>query len=356
MNKSFVPFLLLLSFTAIIMYGCGQSGSSSSSGTLATSDLATVKSAALMAGGSASAGVSATTVGGSASTSPKTSSIRSTWMHAMLGTPPPAFFTYDMTTSTDGYFAPGGTALGGNMQPYIRLRTVGGDIVGGNYFTTTEGGVKKIADLSPCSVEAVFAGSPTQAPVGIVTGMNNFVTNYQANPTTAFTSIKYMGDYLCWAYIYPTMEANAPHPLPSGAHLTTPIAAANDKIAALENKMVFSNIASGEITMSLPTHPDGRVKAGTYTGSGKITTAVATMDVTNNLIFNKAGEPPSSVTITATNESAPKYTVVITVSDPSTGTGTGKIYDETGAEIGSLKTTAGGGSATIDATTETFTF
>ena len=360
---SAVTFLLLLSFTAIVIYGCGQTSSSTTSGTVPAAQGATAKAAVLMASGGASIGVAATGVGGSAGTSVAIQSVLSNWgLHAMMGNPPPAFFTQDMTTGTasvDGYFNPLATPpLGGKMTPYIRLNTVGGSIVAGPYFSG-----KKIAYFSPyCSVEAIFAGSPTQAPVGINNGMQSFMTKWNANPSSAYTSIKYMGDYLCWAYIYPTIEVKAnasSHPLPGGAHLTTPLAGANDLIASMDNKMVFSGPVTGELDINMICWSDGRTKVGTYSGTGKLTTSVATMDVTNSVTFDTAGNPPSLVTIVATNESSPFYTTKVYITNPSTGVGTGEIWDYTAspvAQIGTLIISATSSSVTVGVTTETFTF
>jgi len=359
---SILTLIAIVGFSAI---GCGSSTSvtTTTNGTVGAAQLDTAKSGVLMAGGAASIGVSANTVGGSAGSSPAASAIRSTWLRSFAGNPPPAFFTYDLTTSTDGYFAPSSTVLGGKMQPYIRLHTIGGSIVNGDYLTTTEGGVKKIADLSPCTVEAIFAGSPTVPPVGIVTGTQNFITNWLANPTTAYTSIKYMGDYLCWAYIYPTIEAKinaSSHPLPSALmHLTTPLAGNSDKIKSMDNKMVFSGIVTGEIMVNVPCEPDGRASLGTTSGTGKLLTPGSTMDVTTSLTFTTLGQPPSLVTVVATNETSPFYTTIVYVTSPTTGVGTGEIWDYStspGTLIGTLTSSPTGGSITVGATTETFTF
>ena len=360
MKKYLVSALLVICVVSLgFMFGCGSSTSTTTTTTTTTvtisdAQLSTAKSGVLIASGGASIGVASTAVGGAAGTSPTASSVKSTWLRGFMGTPPPAFFTFDLTTSTNGYFTPSGTELGGNMQPYIRLHTIGGNLVNGDYLTTTEGGVKKIADLSPCSVEAIFAGSPTVAPVGITEGMNNFMAKYLADPATAYTPIIYMGDYLCWAYIYPTMEAT--HPLPGGVHLTTPLAGNPDKIASLDSKMVFSNTATGELVLNMTCLPDGRVAVGDYYGSGKIMTRVSTMDVTAGLHFDTAGEPPYLVTFIGTNEAPPLYTVVVNITSPEVGTGTGTIYDNTGAVVGTLTAAPGGGSVTIGATTEIFTF
>jgi len=275
-----------------------------------------------------------------------------------MGNPPPAFFTQDMTASTDGYFNPLATpAYNGKMTPYIRLRTVTGEVITGAFFTG-----KKIADFSPyCSVEAIFAGSPTQAPVGISNGMQSFMTKWNASQSSAYASIKYMGDYLCWAYIYPTIEAKAnasSHPLGS-ARLTTPLAANNDKIGSMDNKMVFSGEVTGALLVNVPCELDGRAKLGTTSGYGTLTTAVSTMDVTTSLTFTVLGDPPTLVTVVATNEASPFYTTKVYITSPTTGVGTGEIWDYStppGTQVGTLSSSASGGSVTIGATTETFTF
>jgi hypothetical protein len=275
----------------------------------------------------------------------------------------------DLTTGTasvDGYFSPITTSvLGGNMSPYIRLNTVGGVVVKGTYLSG-----KKIADLSPCSVEAIFAGSPTEKPAGIDTGITSFIANWMAvttggtNPSagysssTLFTGLKYMSDYLCWAYIYPTMESGMANisGWPASAHITTPEAGTTDKIKSMDCKMVFANVVTGEIVVNIACETDGRPSVGTYSGTGKLTTPVATMDVTASLVFPTAGSPPSSVTLVGTNETAPLYTVIVEITDPAAGTGTGKILDSNGTQIATLEASASGGKVTVSGTSETFTF
>jgi hypothetical protein len=258
------------------------------------------------------------------------------------------------------------------MTPYIRLRTATGEVITGAYFTG-----KKIAIFPGCSVEAIFAGSPTSAPVGIVTSVASFLNTWMSttsggsNPaagyasSTLFAPITTMGDYLCWAYIYSTMESvmttksYGGHPWPAGAKITTPEAGAEDKIGSMDNKMVFSDMVTGEIDISMDCHSDGRTKVGSYYGSGKLTTPVATMDVTSILTFTVAGDPPSLVTMVGTNETAPLYTTKIYITNPSTGVGTGEIWDYSvspATQIGTIITSATGGSVTVGATTETFTF
>lgn len=374
----FVALMIGLFVMSFVIFGCGTSTSTTTTttGTVAAAPGATAKAGVLIASGGASIGVAATTVGGSAGNSPAVAGIRSTWLKAFLGNPPPAFFTLDMTTGTasvDGYFNPMSTPpLGGKMTPYIRLNTVGGDTVKGTYFSG-----KSIANFSTyCSVEAIFAGGPTTKPVGIDDGMHYFITSWEnasaggSNPSgayvssTCYTPIKYMGDYLCWAYIYPTIEAKAKalsgqKQLPANANMTTPEAGPNDLIASIDNKMVFSNVVTGEIVINMKCLTDGRTKVGTYSGTGTLITPVATMDVTDSLTFDTAGNPPSLVTIVATNETAPLYTTIVYITNPSTGVGTGEIWDNSASPatlVGTLTSSSTGGTVTVGATTETFTF
>jgi hypothetical protein len=278
-----------------------------------------------------------------------------------------------MTASADGYFNPLATPpLGGKMTPYIRMRSATGEVITGAFFTG-----KKIAIFPGCSVEAIFAGSPTTAPVGIVDGVGSFCSTWASKTSngtypalgfgdsTLFAPITTMGDYLCWAYIYSTMESvmitkdYKGHSWPAGAKITTPEAGDEDKIGSMDNKMVFSDLITGEIDINMICWSDGRTKVGTYSGTGKLTTPVATMDVTASLTFTTAGNPPSLVTMVGTNETAPLYTTYIYITNPSTGVGTGEIWDNSltpAVQIGTINTSATGGSVTVGATTETFTF
>jgi hypothetical protein len=341
MNKSFVSFLLLLSVTAIVLYGCGQSTSTSTtSGTVAPAQSQTAQSSVLMASGAAQAGVAA--------------SIHATSVRAMVGNPPPGLFTQDMTTGTtsaDGYFTPLATPLfSGKLTPYIRFINRGGEVINGSFFSG-----KQLADLSPCTVESVFAGGPSSPPYRIATGIQNFKNNQTYN------SIKYMADYLAWAYIYPTMETSirSHFSLPSNIHLTSPQAVNTDKILAMDNKMVYSGLITGEIVVRVSCEVSGQASIGTYSGSGTLETPVGDMNVTTSLTFTVLGNPPSLVTVTATNETTPFYTTIVYVTSPTTGVGTGEIWDYSvspAVKIGTLSTTSSGGTVTVGATTETITF
>lgn len=371
-----VALALLTLMVIAISYGCGSSTSTTTTttnGTVGATQSAAAKAGVLIASGGASIGVSATTVGGTAGTSPAVSAIRSTWLKAFMGNPPPAFFTQDMTASTDGYFNPLATpVLGGKMTPYIRLHNVSDEVIAGTFFSG-----KKIAIFPGCSVEAIFAGGPTKAPEGIVAGVGSFLNTWMSttsggsNPAAGYASaslfapITTMGDYLCWAYIYATMESvmttksYGGHPWPAGATITTPEATDNDKIGSMDNKMVYSGPVSGEIVVNVPCERDGRAKIGTHSGSGTLITPVATMDVTTSLTFTALGDPPTLVTVVATNETAPLYTTIVYITSPTTGVGTGEIWDYSTTPatlIGTLTSSATGGSVTIGATTETFTF
>jgi hypothetical protein len=369
--KKTAPFVFLSAVCLLlimIVYGCGSSSSSSTTttnGTVGATESATAKSGVLVASGGASVGIAASAVGGSAGTSPKVYAVSDyafrSPVKAFMGNPPPAFFTLDMTTGTasiDGYFMPlSAEALGGKVTPYIRLRNVSGEVITGAFFAG-----KKIADLSPCSVEAIFAGSPTKAPDGIISGMTNFITKAQASDPTAYTAIKYMGDYLCWAYIFPTIEvianSSSTHP-PLPVHLTKPLATHAEMIGSMDNKMVFTGLVTGETLVNVPCELDGRASLGTSSGTGKLLTPVGTMDVTTSITFTVLGDPPTSVKVVGTNEATPFYTTIVNITSPTTGVGTGEIWDFTAspeALIGTIKTSAGGGSVTIGLTTESFTF
>jgi hypothetical protein len=104
---------------------------------------------------------------------------------------------------------------------------------------------------------------------------------------------------------------------------------------------------------------DGRAKVGTWYGSGTLLTPVSTVDVTTGITFTTLGNPPTLVTVVATNETAPKYTTIVYVTSPQTGAGTGEIWDYSvspAVQIGTISTSSTGGTITVGVTTETFTF
>ena len=178
----FVSLLLLTLVSIVTIYGCGSTSTTSTTGTVMASQSQTAQSGVLIAGGAASIGVAASSTGSMAGSSPAAFSARSTWdnVRAFTGNPPPAFFTLDMTTGTasaDGYFNPLATQIvGGKVTPYIRMRNHGSNaIIAGSFFSG-----KKIAIFPGCSVEAIFAGGPTQAPVGIVSGVGSFMQTWQS--------------------------------------------------------------------------------------------------------------------------------------------------------------------------------
>jgi hypothetical protein len=354
----FVALLLLTLVSIVAIYGCGSTttAASTTTGTVNAAQSSTAQSGVLMASGAASIGVAANALGSTAGSggSISVSAIRSSSVRAMTGNPPPGLFTQDMTTGTasvDGYFTPLATPLfSGKLTPYIRFINRGGEVIKGPFFSG-----KQIANLAPCSVEAVFAGGPGQPPVGIATGMQNFMTNQNYN------SIKYMADYLAWAYIYPTMETavRSHFSLPSNVHLTSPQAVTTDKILAMDNKMVYSGVITGEIVVTVSCEADGRAKVGTWTGTGTLETPVGKTDITTGITFTTLGNPPTLVTVVATNETAPQYTTIVYVTSPQTGVGTGEIWDYSvtpAVQIGTLTTSSTGGTITVGVTTETFTF
>jgi len=350
----FVCLLLALFISSFIIYGCGTSTSTTTTttGTVAATQSQTAQSSVLLASGAAQLGSAAGSLGGVAGSggSIAVSSIRPNSVRAMVGNPPPGLFSQNMTTGTasvDGYFTPLATPLfSGKLTPYIRFINRGGEVINGSFFSN-----KTIADLSPCSVESVFAGGPSQPPYGIATGMQNFMSHQTYN------NIKYMADYLAWAYIYPTMETavRSHFSLPSNIHLTSPIAIDTDKILAMDNKMVYSGQITGEIVVTVSCESSGQAKLGTYVGTGNLQTPVGTMEVTTAMTFATLGNPPSFLKVVATDEASPFYTTIVYVTNPSTAVGTGEIWDGS-TLVGTLTTSSSGGSVTVGVTTESFTF
>ncbi len=343
----FVALLLALVVSSFLIFGCGTSTSTTTTttGTVAATQSQTAQSSVLLASGAAQLGTASGNLGSAANSG---GSISVSSVRAATGNPPPGLFTQDMTASSDGYFRPlANTLFSGKLTPYIRFINRGGEKIDSSFFSG-----KAIANLSPCSVESVFAGGPNQPPYGITTGITNFMSN------RTYTSIKYMGDYLAWAYIYPTMEAaiRSHYSLPSNVHLTSPEAVDTDKILAMDNKMVYSGQITGEIVVTVSCESDGRAKIGTYTGMGDLLTPVGTVDVTTMMTFTVLGDPPSFLKVIATNEASPFYTTIVYVTNPSTAIGTGEIFDDQGGRVGTLECDTTGGAVTVGETREAFDF
>jgi hypothetical protein len=338
--KNILIGAVLLFSLGFMLFGCGSQNSTTTTTTtttlpIAAVEVSTAKTGVLLAGGGSTAGSSASGVS-SATGSTVTFSVK-----AQEAGPPDTFFTYDLSTSTDGWLSPvTREAMGGNMRPYMRLRTVGGDIIANAFLTG-----KKIADLSPCTVELMMNGTPGTPPVGINTGITSFVTKFVADPAdpSLYINVRYMADYIAWAFMYPSMEsgmASHGHPLPAGAHLTTPEAGANDKIGTMDMRMVFSSFATGEVIISVPTEPGGRPNSGTYSGFGTLEASGVRLNSTVTMQFGASG-PPSGVTITGTDEITGN-TVVVSFY-PATMTGSGTLYNSTGTLIGTFEGSSSGG-------------
>jgi len=348
--------IALIVFLGLVS-GCGQvapSSTTTTTTTVSSTNLDAAKGGALAAVGGAAGGTSTTLVGASSNSTVTTSSIRgrSIWTHSG---PPDSWFDTDLSASTTGWVLATTESIGGNVTPYMRLFNKSGNLVTGSFLTS-----KQIANFSPATLTGIMTSGPGAAPTGLVTGIGNFITKYHSGgiSTDAYTSINTIAGYLAWAFIYPTMEASLVGVAPgwtADIHTTTPQPTANDKIGSMEVKMVFTKTtsATGEILMGMAVDSSGRPLDGTNTGTGVLYTPKNVMDVTQVMTF--VDNSPTTMTFTGVTRDTPKRTITLTV-NPLNGSGTGKILDENGVEIGTITFTSAGGSLTMGGVTEAFTF
>lgn len=362
MKMRIVSVSLVFCFSLFaIMLGCGQQTTTTTTVTIASAQVDAAKTGVLLASGGASVGTSATGVGSAANVTLMS-------VKATQSGPPDSFFVSLLTgtASIDGYLSPTSESVGGNMTPYMRLKTKGGSLVNGAFLSN-----KKIAKMITVEVQAMMSAGEHQMPQGITAEVENYVSRYVTayknsgvhpfNDQTIFRAVSTEADYMAWMFMYPgSMEsgmssmAQQYNPgAPSHVYTTTPEASTNDKIGAMEMKMVFSKSATGEIVLSVNTEPGGKPVTGTYSGTGTLTTPAGSMETTLSMGFSTDG-PPTSVTLTGTTESTPAYTVKVYMC-PMTMTATGEIFSG-GTRIGTLEGSPAGGRVYIGTSTEAFSF
>jgi len=361
MKKYMVLVLLVIGIVSLgFLLGCGQSNETTTTTTSTTTttvvtitstQVNAAKTGVLLASGGSSMGVSAATVGSSAGKSVALS------VKSSQAGPPDSFFTVDLLNSADGYLQPTTEAVRGNMTPYLKLYSKSGQGIYGAFLSG-----KTIAKFITVEVQSIFSSSPGSPPPGITEEVSYYISRYLAaqdpfGDPTIFRQISTEADYLCWAFIFPSMEAGVnSHPgLPAHVYFTTPEANDDFKIGSMECKMVFSKAATGELSLFLPTAPGGKPISGTYGGSGELATPAGSMKVTLFMTFSADG-PPTSVTFLGTTEATPKCTVIVYM-NPATMSATGEVFDSSGTKIGTLEgSAAGGGKVYIGATSEAFSF
>ena len=145
---------------------------------------------------------------------------------------------------------------------------------------------------------------------------------------------------------------------PNGVHFATPEALAGDKLSSLEARMVFSNTATGEIVLDLPTSSEGGGSPllGTYSASGNLQTARGTLDATVSLTLIGSTAGPTISDIHITGRTTPEG-YRISCHTNVLGAGTGVISNEAGALIATMETTSLGGIIyPVGGTAESFSF
>jgi len=282
--------------------------------------------------------------------------------------PPDSFFTDLSTIASDGYLSPTSESFGGNMTPYIRLKTVNGDTVNNDFVSAL-----KIGKWLTLEVETIMTtGSPGTPPPGMDAEVTNYVSRYISayiangnahpfNNATIFKPVSTEAEYMAWMFMYPSIEAGisdmASHISGSPTntiYMVTPEPTAGDKIGSMDMKMVFTKSATGEIVLNVSCQSDGKPVAGTYSGSGTLQTPAGDMSTTLSMGFSTSG-PPSSVTLVGTTETAPITTVRIYM-NPTTMSATGEVFDSSGTLLGTIEGSSSGGKVYIGATSEAFTF
>ncbi len=332
-----LAFVVIL---AVFFIGCGTSGTSTTTTTTTTlsSEVNTAKAGAIIGSGSVTAGNTAGGIGTAAGTTVAASSIIQS-VGAFDSGPPNSFFTANIRTgsaSVDGYVEGTSEAAGGNVVPYIRMYSQGGDLIAGTFLNN-----KKIATLEGVTVQAFMNQTASQAQ--IQTAFQTFAISFLSssdpyNDDNLFTQINTYADYMAWAFIYPGMGAA----VGQGVTFTTPEATTANKIGSMECKMVFQNNISGNLIVNIPVSTEGQPLDGTASGTGTLTTTgtpIITLEATASMLF--ANGDPSSITISGTT--VPEGNLLSVTMDPFTGIGTGILSDESSTTLGTFETTATGG-------------
>jgi len=332
-----ISVLVLIVSLAVIFIGCGQSGSSSTTTTTISSELNTAKAGAIIGRGGVSAGNSAGGIGTAAGTTVTASSIIQS-----VGTfdsgPPSDFFTVNIRTgsaSADGYVQATTEAAGGNVVPYIRMYSQGGDLIAGTFLNN-----KKIASLEGVTLQDLMNQNVSNSQMQ--TAIQSFVGSFTAeadpyNSSDLFVQINTYADYMAWAFIYPGFGNFTP-----GINFTTPETTSTNKIGSMECKMVFQNSISGNLVVTIPVSTEGQPLDGTASGGGTLTTSGSnpiTIEATAAMLF--ADGDPSSITISGTT--VPEGNILSVTMDPNTGIGTGILSDESSVLLGTFEVTATGG-------------
>ncbi len=329
--------LALVVILAAFFMGCGSSSSSTTTTTVST-ELNTAKAGATIGSGSVSVGNTAGGIGTAAGTTVAASSIIQS-VGAFESGPPTSFFSVNIRTgsaSADGYVQGTSEAAGGNVVPYIRMYTQGGDLIAGTFLNN-----KKIATLEGVTVQDFMTQSASQAQIS--TAIQTFATSFLAssdpyNDDDLFFQINTYADYMSWAFIYPGMGAA----VGQGVTFTTPEATTANKIGSMECKMVFQNSISGNLIVNIPVSTEGSPLDGAATGSGTLTTTGTppiTIEATAALTF--ADGEPTNITISGTT--VPEGNLLSVTMNANTGIGTGILSDESGTTLGTFESTATGG-------------
>lgn len=359
MKKIGLCVLFVLCVFCVGMFsGCGSSTSTTTTTVAVTStEVNAAKAGVLVASGGSSTGSSASGVGSAAGA--KIMSIRA----AADSGPPASFFS---PISADGYMLATTESVGGNLTPYMRLKTAGGDVVNSTFLSS-----KSIAKFLTLEVSNIMGAGEGQKAAGMDADIENYVARYVAayiaggnvhpfSNTTLFRAISTEADYMAWMFMFPSIEAGvsvmASH-IPGGPshlYMVTPEATDSQKIGGMDMKMVFAKSATGEIVLSVSTNTNGKPVAGTYSGRGTLTTPSCSLETTLLITFSSDG-PPSALKVVGTTETTPKYTVVVNMS-PTTMTATGEVRNSTGTVIGTLEGTNAGGKVYAGGSSEAFSF
>lgn len=343
-----VCLFVLTALTIGLFFGCGQSGTTSSTTAATTSTLTTGASVGSVAQNVASI---ATNLAGVSSVSNALASfsgvgIMRTGIKAKSA-PPSSFLS---TLSSDGWVTVPYT--GATIE--VRFYTKDGHRIDSSFLAD-----KKVASIEGFDWSSLATGNSIEAAVAILNLKTKLPTWLTSSPAwsndltdqaTFYTSNKYrtclsLFDYLLWAYVSPVVKGaliqglvGTSYPaITSFPYIATPEASAPDRMGTNEAQVNGTVNGATEI-ITLSTSLDATGKPVSVSGSGTIVNAqTGTATITFTLVLDSSGAilPTSQITIVVGSPTNTNLTLSPTY-DATTGAFTGWSGDMTGSTTGKV--------------------
>jgi|GEM_PF-2418593 len=349
-----VCLLVLSILTVGLFFGCGQSGTTSSTAAT-TSTLTAGASVGQVAQNVASIATNVIGISNAANLATSLSGITGSKLKAKTAPPPASFFS---NLSADGWLNVPST--GPTVE--VRFYTKGGQLINDTYLAT-----KKIATIEGFDWKSLTTISSTADALVVLFNLTTKVKpwllgtnlppawNIDATSQAAFYASlnKYRSclslfDYMLWAYFSPSVEgklikgfyeSTSPTTLFTAyPNIATPEADANDKMGTNEVRVNGSNAGGGTIVVTMSTSFDATGNPVSIIGSGSSTLTDGTvMTITLNVNLTDIG-PTQSSSITIVASSPTNMSIIL---NPTYSAGvytgwSGTVKDTSSAQIGGV--------------------